>query len=59
MLITLSRRTAICESVAEFWLTGVAPLGALSHRFDFLFLFVKRAQFVITFKLVFSVLPIQ
>ena len=36
MLITLSRRTAICQSVAEVKLTGVAPLGALSHRFNYL-----------------------
>ena len=27
MLITLSHRTAICQSVAEVQLTGVAPLG--------------------------------
>ena len=33
MLITLSRRTAICQSVAEVQLTGVAPLGAVSHRY--------------------------
>ena len=32
MLITLSRRTAICQSVAEVQLTGVAPLGSVSHR---------------------------
>ena len=35
MLITLSRR-AICQSVAEVWLTGVAPLGAIIQRFNFL-----------------------
>ena len=35
MLITLSRRTTICQSVAEVWLTAVAPLGAVSHRFNF------------------------
>ena len=35
MLITLSRRTAICQSVAEDELTGVATLEALSHRFNF------------------------
>ena len=33
MLITLSRRTAVCQSVAEVELTGVAHLGAVSHRF--------------------------
>ena len=35
MLITLSRRAAICQSFAEVQLTGVAPLGAVSHRFNF------------------------
>ena len=35
MLITLSRRTAICQSVAEVWLTGVVPLGAVIQRFNF------------------------
>ena len=34
MLITLSRRTAICQSVAEGKLTGVAPLGAVSNKFN-------------------------
>ena len=34
MLITLSRRTAICQSVAEVQLTGVDALGAVSHRFN-------------------------
>ena len=33
MLITLSRPTSICQSVAEVWVTVVAPLGAVSHRF--------------------------
>ena len=35
MLITLSRRTAICQSVAEVWLIVVVLLGAVSHRFYF------------------------
>ena len=35
MLITLSRRTAICQSVVEVQLTGVAPLGAVSQIFNF------------------------
>ena len=35
MLITLSRHTVICQSVAEVQLTGVAPMGAVSHRFKF------------------------
>ena len=30
----------ICQLVAEVWLTGMAPLGALNHRFDFLLLVV-------------------
>ena len=34
MLIALCRRAAICQSVSEVLLTGVAPLGALSHRFN-------------------------
>ena len=38
MLITLSRRTAICQSVAEVQLTGLAPLGAVSHRFNLIYL---------------------
>ena len=37
MLITLSRRAAICQSVSEVWWIGVAPLGAVSHRFFFIF----------------------
>ena len=35
MLITLSHRTAICLSASEVSLTGVTPLGAVSHRFNF------------------------
>ena len=35
MLITLFCRAAICQSVAEVYLTGVGPLGAVSHRFNF------------------------
>ena len=34
MLITLSHHTDICQSVAEVWLTDVAPMGAVSHRFN-------------------------
>ena len=37
MLITLSRRTAICQSVAEVWLTGMALLRAVNHRLNFNF----------------------
>ena len=37
MLITLSHRAAICQSVSEVQLTGVAPLGAVSHRFKLIF----------------------
>ena len=37
MLIPLSRRTAINQTVAEVELTGVAPLGAVSHTFSFNF----------------------
>ena len=41
MLITLSRRTAICQSVAEVQLTGVAPLGAVSQIVT---LFTNKAE---------------
>ena len=34
MQITLSRSTAICQSVAEVYLASVAFLGAESHRFN-------------------------
>ena len=37
MLITLSSRTAICQSVAKFLLIGVAPLEAVSHRLNLFF----------------------
>ena len=40
MLITLSRRTAICQSVAEVLLTSLFPLGAISHIFINLCLFI-------------------
>ena len=42
MLITLSRRAAICQSVAEVQLTGVALLGAISHRL-LTILFISRS----------------
>ena len=42
MLITLSRRAAICQSVAEVQLTGVAPLGAASHKFNLISLTANR-----------------
>ena len=35
MLITLSRRAAICQSIAEVYSTGGALLGAVSHIFYF------------------------
>ena len=35
MLFTLSRRIALCQSVVEVLLTGVASLGAVSHRIHF------------------------
>ena len=35
MLITLSRRTAICQLVAKVRLTGVVILWAVSYRFNF------------------------
>ena len=33
MLITLFRRTISCQSVAEVYMTSLAPLGAVSQRF--------------------------
>ena len=41
MLIKLSCRTAICQSVVEVYLTGVAPLGAVSNRFNFLIISIS------------------
>ena len=37
MLITLSRRTTICQSVAEVQLTGVAPLGTVKPQICFIY----------------------
>ena len=51
MLITLSRRTAICYSVAEVQLTGVAPIGAVSHRFDLIFDSLHCSFFEIPFRI--------
>ena len=39
-------RTVICQSVAEVKLTGVAPLGTVSHKFIYFLLFYKIAQVV-------------
>ena len=36
MLITLSRRTVIFQSIVEVKLTGMATLGAVRHRFLYL-----------------------
>ena len=44
MLITLSRRTAIYQSVAEVKLTDVVPLGAVSHRFNFICYYIIVAR---------------
>ena len=43
MLITLSRRTAICQSVSEVQLTGVTAFGAVSHRFNILSIEITSA----------------
>ena len=43
MLITLSRCAAICQSVAQVQLTGVAPLETVSHRFIFFFIIRNKA----------------
>ena len=41
MLISLSCRTAVIQSVAAVYLTRVVPLGAVSHKFDFFYVFEK------------------
>ena len=45
MLITLSRRAAIYQLIAEVYLTAVAPLGALNHRYFFLNFNEKMSTF--------------
>ena len=52
-MLIISRRTAICQPVAEVSLTGVAPLGAVSHRINFILL--KDLNFFIVF-FIFTVL---
>ena len=44
MLIALSGRAAICQSVAEVQLTGLAPLGAVSHRLALLTLLARQEK---------------
>ena len=40
MLITIPRRAAICQSVAKVYLTGVASLGAVIRRFNFIIIII-------------------
>ena len=40
MLITLSRRAAICLSVVEILLIDLAPLGAVNHKFNFIIIII-------------------
>jgi len=40
MPITLSRRTVVCQSVAEVYLIGVSPLGAVSHLFNLILIII-------------------
>ena len=47
MLIT-SCHTAICQSVAEVQLTGVAPLGAVSHRFNLNLILIVKCEYLIS-----------
>ena len=49
MLIKLFRRTAIYQSVAEVFLTGVAPLGAVSHRFIYIYIYIYIYLFIYLF----------
>ena len=48
MLIPLSRRTAICQSVSEVQLTGVVPLRAVSQRFNFVKFLIFLTKTLIT-----------
>ena len=41
MLIILSSRAVICQSVAEVWLTSVAHLAAISRRFNVILTYRK------------------
>ena len=41
MLMTVSCCAAICQSVAAVQLASLAPLGALSHRFNFLIIYME------------------
>ena len=47
MLITLSHRNSICQSVAEVQLTGVVPLETVSHRLNFKFLLNLMMEYII------------
>ena len=47
MLITLSPCTAICLLVAEVYLIDVAPLGAVSHRFNFFNNIILKVEFIL------------
>ena len=49
MLITLSRRSAICQSISEVKLTGVAPMGTVSHRLIFKFVINLRNELVLIY----------
>jgi hypothetical protein len=45
MIITLSSCTSLCQSVAEVSLSGVAPLGAISHRFNLIITKVSKLDY--------------
>ena len=47
MLITLSRRTVICQSVTEVYCTGVVSLGAVDHILKFLMVITMRCYTLI------------
>ena len=40
--IYIDEENAICQSVAGVQLTGLAPLGAVSHRFNFLIFLIDE-----------------
>ena len=50
MLITLSRRAVICQSVAEVQLTGVARLETVIHTFNLILIRAKLLQAMRTYR---------
>ena len=45
MLITLSGRTVICQSVVKIWFIDMAPSGPVSHTFNCSLIFDNLQHF--------------